>query len=31
MNKQVLITLGLFITQFGTDQLLDTLKTDIPW
>jgi hypothetical protein len=30
MNKQVLITLGLFITQFGTAQLLDTLKTDIP-
>ena len=30
MNKQVLITLGLFITQFGMAQLPDTLKTDIP-
>ena len=30
MNKQVLITLGLFITQFGMAQLSDTLKTDIP-
>jgi len=30
MNKQVLITLGLFITQFGMAQLQDTLKTDIP-